>query len=637
LGSPTEAERSNKKKGDKMGKKPRGRTLAEFQPLQPAEKLLLGACADGLLAEIGQDRPTERTDDNAVRAEFLRFLVLGGDDDAPVHEQGVRLQGAWVEGVLNLSNALIPFGLSCLKCYFEQPLESMGSRFQGLVSLSGSYLPGWWADRANLNGSVFLRDGFKASGEVRLLGAQIEGNVDCSKAEFEGKEGDALSVDGAKVAGDVFLRDGFKASGEVRLLGAQIDGDVDCSKAKFDGKEGDALSMNGAEVRGSVFLRDGFKASGAVSLPGVQIGGSLSCSKAEFDGKEGDALSMDGAKVAGDVFLRDGFKASGEVRLVGAQIDGDVDCSKAEFDGKGGHALSLERASVRGAFFFRRLLAPVQHVNLTGASVSILADDLEAWGEGVVLDGFTYVRIGGGADTDAQSREVWLDRQCVRHSGKDGQGDDFRPQPWRQLQKVLHDMGHAEGARQVAIAFEHRLRRANLIGQAPQHWGVVRRWCYLYTSLGFHWLFYVLIGYGYRPLRLATWMFAVWLFCAVVYWYAALQGVMGPSNPLVFQNSKYANCQSNWYLCETLPEEYTGFSPLTYSLDVILPLVNLQQESDWAPLIPTPKVVWWEELGRHWTLKHLVRGVLWLEIIFGWVASLLLVAVVSGLTKRRED
>jgi hypothetical protein len=35
--------------------------------------------------------------ENRVRADFLRFLMLGGDKDAPIHEKGVQLQGAWME------------------------------------------------------------------------------------------------------------------------------------------------------------------------------------------------------------------------------------------------------------------------------------------------------------------------------------------------------------------------------------------------------------------------------------------------------------------------------------------------------------------------------------------------------------
>jgi hypothetical protein len=191
-------------------------------------------------------------------------------------------------------------------------------------------------------------------------------------------------------------------------------------------------------------------------------------------------------------------------------------------------------------------------------------------------------------------------------------------------------------------------------------WGGLRSGLYRKTARAFHKLFWILIGFGYRPLRLAMWMLMVWLLCAGFYWCAALQGAFAPSNPLVFQHPAYAVCvpgsdkakmelskpanahpppvqgAGNWYLCEKLREEYTGFSPLAYSLDVILPLVDLQQEHDWSTLIPTPQASWYKELFA-WELKRATRLVIWFEILFGWVSSLLLAAVVSGLTKRRED
>lgn len=223
-------------------------------------------------------------------------------------------------------------------------------------------------------------------------------------------------------------------------------------------------------------------------------------------------------------------------------------------------------------------------------------------------------------------------------------------------------MGHAEDARQVAIAFEDRLRHADLIGLSPPHWGYGRKWLYRALARGFHYGFRILTGYGYRPIRLLIWLFGVWLGCALFYWFTALppRNVFAPSNPLVFQNEEYAACvpgsdaskaekakpadakpspvkgAGNWYLCEKLRAEYTGFSPLAYSLDVLMPLVDLQQQKDWAPMIPTPKPSPWNEWrGSGW--KHITRMVLWAETLFGWLASLLLVAIVSGLTKRRED
>lgn len=637
-----------------------GRSLSDFEPLLIAERTLLQACRIGEIAVISEQRPEQATEENTVRAGFLRFLLLGCDHNTPLHEQGVRLKGAWVEGELNMENTATVSAINCSACTFNKPLMLRRSTLLIGLFLIGSEVPGIQGDGLVTTGGVFLRDDFKATGEVRLLGAQISGNLECRKAQFDGKVGDALSADGAVIKGDVFLNNGFQATGTVRLLGAQIGGDLDCDKGLFDGKEGNALSADGAVINGSVFLRDGFQAAGTVRLLSAQINGNLECGAGLFDGKEGNALFADGAVIKRSVFLRNRFKAAGTVRLLGAQIGGDLDCNKGQFDDKGDDALCADGMRVTGGFFFRNLASPVNRVSLASASVGVLADDADAWGSDVVLDDFTYGSIGGGAPTNAAARLAWLDKQLPAMSGQSGAGTDFRPQPWKHLQKVLREMGHAEDARQVAIALEDRLRHADLIGQSPPHWWQWWKRCYRVLTRGFHYGFRLLTGYGYRPMRLMVWMLLVWLGCAGFYWFAALppNDAFAPSNPLVFHNEAYKACvpgtreanaefaklpkddpvagAGNWYLCETLREEYTGFSPLAYSLDVILPLVDLQQQKDWGPMIPTPQAHPWDEF-RERGIKHLTRLVLWFETLFGWVASLLLVAIVSGLTKRRED
>ena len=205
-------------------------------------------------------------------------------------------------------------------------------------------------------------------------------------------------------------------------------------------------------------------------------------------------------------------------------------------------------------------------------------------------------------------------------------------------------MGHAEEARQVAIAQEERLRRADLVGRPPSDWSAWRRVPYRVTARAFHWSFGLLAGYGYRPMRLLACFVAVWLSCGAVFWTAASKfAVFGPSNPLVFQNANYADCMpggpaasqegressgvseptrgaGNWYLCEKLPQEYTGLSPLAYSLDVLLPFVDLQQQKDWGPLIPTPLSSPLEEF-RSLGWKQVTRLIIWFETLFGWVSS----------------
>ncbi|MCI2976471.1 MAG: hypothetical protein MP439_10430, partial [Ferrimicrobium sp.] len=87
-------------------------------------------------------------------------------------------------------------------------------------------------------------------GEVRLPGATIGGQLNCSRATLTNKDknGYALSMHEAEVKGSVILKNGFRANGEVRLLGATIGGQLDCSGAKLTNKNGYALAMDGAEV-----------------------------------------------------------------------------------------------------------------------------------------------------------------------------------------------------------------------------------------------------------------------------------------------------------------------------------------------------------------------------------------------------
>lgn len=540
-------------------KKPAGRTLAEFGELKPAEKLLLEACRTGEPARISEERPEAQTADNTVRAPFLRFLALGGDEQAPVHERGVQLKGTWIEGELDMQAARIPSDIAIVNCYFSITPVFFNANISGSLILNGCQLPGLEGDRLVCNGSLFLRDGFTATGVVRLLSAQI--------------------------------------------------------------------------------------------------GCDLSCRGAVFDGKDGNALAADSVVVKGNLLLDNGFTAKGQVRLLGAQIGGNLDCRYATFDGKDGDALLADWMVVKGAFLFQNLVRPVSEVSLASVHVGQLADDATGWGEGLVLDGFTYGSIAGGAPTDGDTRLAWLDKQRKTHAGLSGDGSKFRPQPWRQLIKVLREMGHAEDARQVAIAFEHRLREANLIGQTPKNWGEFLSWIYRKVSRAGHWLFGVFTGYGYRPLHLLLWMVGVWLLCAGIYRHAALEGVFAPSSPPVFQKDDYAPCKpdyvplpspanamnpppkiGNWYQCEKLPQAYPRFSPLMYSLDVLLPPIDLQQNKNWTPISPTPdEDPWYGHVQWLNVLKHFTRLVLWFEILFGWVSTLLLVAVVSGLTKRRED
>lgn len=580
----------------------------EFVPLRPAEKELLAACRLGNRAEIGTVRPEQSNQDNSVRAEFLRFLALGGDERAPVHEHGIQVVGAWIEGVLDLEAARVTSPLTLFICHFDAPPIFRDARIAGTLNLEGCELPGLVGNRMVCEGSIFFRNGFVATGKVDLHSARITNNLACSCANFSidlsnAKEDDpstwiAFCAQSAVIGGGVFLNDRFNVVGEVQLLNIQVGGDMDFG----------AAILNAADFR------------------------------------DHPALTADRAMINGDVFLNHHYAANGLVSFTGAQIEGSLDCTSATLQNEAGYSLVLARAVIKGALIFQTS-SPVTGVSLESCHVGQLIDDAESWGGDIILDGFSYDCLTGEkTPTDAETRLAWLGKQRADHFT----GANFTPQPWQQLMRCLRTMGHLEQARQIAIQREVHLRNIDRIGQTPSNSNAAFRCAYRLSARGLHRGFGLLVDFGYRPLKLVGWLIGVWLLAGAGYWRAAQNAVFAPSNPLVFDRIDYDHCRpnsdrvngkprvGNWYLCAAGPGEYTAFSPLAYSLDLILPLVDLQQERDWAPIIPTPKAAWYMELLAL-DRFHLTRLLVWFEILFGWIASLLLVAVLSGLTNRDRE
>lgn len=536
-------------------KLPRGRWLGDFEPLSEAERSLVANCARGEPTVLGKERPEEATEDNRIRAELIRFLALGGDEWHPVHESGVNLMHAWIEGELRLEACKVDFPLTLIRCQFtddiilwDAHLDQLnlggcrirelradrlrveggiflrnGFQADGEVRLSGATIGGsltcsggsfqnpegfaLCADGFKSRGSIFLQSGFHASGEVRLIGAKIGGSLSCSGGRFENSAGSAISADGLEANASIFLNENFHAVGEVRLLGAQIKGNLNCGGGRFENPGGDALSMDGfiakggvhfsqnfhaiGEVRligatiggnlacsggrfensegaalsadrldakGSIFFDAGFHASGAVRLVGASIGGNIGCSEGRFENPEGDALIADRCNVRGSVFLNTGFEASGTVRLLGARIGGDVNCQDGSLNNPEGMAFGGDRAIVTGAVFFRSANISGR-ISLASCQVGTLIDDKECWPDGsLILDGFQYSQIGSGP-TDARHRIAWLKKQAPQFLS-----DEFCPQPWEQIIKVLREMGHNWDANQIAIEKQRALYEAGKIG-----------------------------------------------------------------------------------------------------------------------------------------------------------------------------
>jgi hypothetical protein len=201
------------------------KSLEDFGELKPAEQKLLTACVSGEQAVISEIRPTEPTDDNTVRAEFIRFMALGGDAQHPLHAHGVQLQGAWIIGVLDLEGTTISADLFLECCNLQKTPKMLGLHLRGSLNLQGSKTPGLTIERASIAGSVFLRNGFESTDLILLLSTKIKGDLDCSKAKLLVPERQwTLIADRAQIKGSVFLRNGFESTGKIKLTSASIIG-----------------------------------------------------------------------------------------------------------------------------------------------------------------------------------------------------------------------------------------------------------------------------------------------------------------------------------------------------------------------------------------------------------------------------
>ena len=204
-------------------------------------------------------------------------------------------------------------------------------------------------------------------------------------------------------------------------------------------------------------------------------------------------------------------------------------------------------------------------------------------------------RFAQGAPVDAAFRLDWLARQEPLHLD-----EDYRPEPWRRLIGVLRRTGRAHGA---SLVFMQRERHLGRIGRIAAEVPAALRW----LPRACHWLYGVVAGYGERPLRLVSAMALVWLLCGGAYWAANEEGAIAPPRAATRSTAE--------------------FHPWLYSLDLLLPLVDLQQAREWAPLPLEPA-----RPDDFW--RGVTPALTWFEAIFGWAAALLLVLAVSGVTDR---
>ena len=328
--------------------------------LTDTERRLWAAYPTGETVDLGEGRPDGTDDpDRVVRAEVISALLLGAREAAPGRVPAVRLSGARVTGVLDVSGGEVGCELRLRRCALDATPDFSNARARQ------------------------MRFG------------------DCTMPGFDGG---GLKVDG------FFSLSGSRIDGEVRLIRGYVAGGFRMNGVRIDNPDGYALFAGGLTVEVGAFIRDS-QIVGGVRLTGARMTGGLFLERTTL---RADDVAFDGDNmlVEDRMECSEGFTAEGTLRLRGARINGTLSFHNGAVSAPGRRALHLSHAEVK-----ELILTPRERilgeVTLGYSAIDVILDRADVWPEELRLNGLTYQTLRGEPEA---KRLAWvaLDPQGFR-------------------------------------------------------------------------------------------------------------------------------------------------------------------------------------------------------------------------------
>ncbi|MGP3989576.1 oxidoreductase [Streptomyces sp. 3N207] len=382
------------------------------------------------------------------------------------------------------------------------------------------------------------------------------------------------------VEGDLRLTDSELSQGLV-LAQANIGTDLTMEGLRLGGsRRGKSLDADGLNVAQDVNA-DLLETAGELSLRGARVGGTISLHGARLSNPHGrSALTASRLTVEENLMLAPGPLPSGSdsrmARMQAAAVQGGINLDSSTIGG----ALVLEgvrlelthdqELSLRGIQATELTFTPEcperGRVDLQDTVVSRLIDRAASWpGDGRLrLRGFTYEYLIPKGPFPLDQRLAWV------HAAT----PEFSPEPYDRLAACLQTGGEDADAHTVLLT---KLRRRRDTLPLP-----LRVWDYIQD---------LALGYGYRPGRAALWL--VLLLTGGSVWFA--------ENPPPALK----------------PDEAPHWEPFIYTLDLLLPVLDLGQEAAWRTTGPS-----------QWIALTLV--------ILGWLLATIVTAGAAAVILRRN-
>ncbi|MFG3254743.1 membrane-associated oxidoreductase [Streptomyces sp. NPDC048172] len=354
----------------------------------------------------------------------------------------------------------------------------------------------------------------------RLYGAQVR-QFSLSESRLPGLTADGIRVDG------VLRLTGCHAEGPVTLGGARVAGAcfLDAARLGAGPTSGMVLGLNHAGIEGDLWA-PGLVARGQVLLDGAHVTGVVNLNDARLEAPGGTALQAETLTVGSDLHAMR-LRTLGRVNLRGATVPGQLNLARARLRNPDGAA--LRASGCQAGEFWLREAAPIEGgVNLRRAHFGLLFATPDVWPDEVRVDELSYTKLN--PPLPAARRLELLERDA----------EGYIPSAYEQLTASYRRIGDDVAARTVQLAKQRR-HRATLPPPA-------RLWGHLQDAT---------VGYGFRPMRAAGWLAGLLLVGTVTYG-------LRPPRPLK-------------------SGEAPGFHALAYTLDLLLPIIDLGQEKSYTP------------------------------------------------------
>ena len=475
------------------------------------------------------DHPVILRDCTFDKPIVLTGARLGGFMLADCTLAGIDARNAELGGNLELRRVTCDGIVDVGGAHLAHDLDMKGAQ----VTCSDGAGQALRADHTTIEGSVYCDEDFTATGTVSMNGARVAGTVCFDHATITSGAGcDALEADGLTVGCD-FNGKCLTATGEVRLVDANIASSLELRGARLHNPGGTALRFDRAQISGSVYCDEKFAAAGEIVAIGAHVKGTVYFNDAELglpapaddagqSHKNAVALRLVNMQIDGNLAFWRGFVAHGMVILTASQVAGELTLLTTNLGGS-------VAADLTGAHVGRLKLIgapPGGILDLTKVTAGLFEDEPATWSKSgsLALNGFQYSAIHMTGVTFEQ-RRAWLARGTERTRAKYGGYYPARylPQPYEQLAAAYHRVGDDHMARRIQLE-KHKQRNRATPWRRPHS----RAWNKTQE---------LAIGYGYKPWRAIVYLVALFLLGMLAFYFVGRPVSSGRPETFTLANS----------------------------------------------------------------------------------------------------